>query len=30
LPISVAHVSRPLSSARNISVRKLFRDMTPE
>jgi hypothetical protein len=29
LPMSVAHVSRPLSSATNITVRKLFKDMTP-
>jgi hypothetical protein len=30
LPMSVAHVLRPLSSARNITVHKLFKETTPE
>jgi hypothetical protein len=30
LPMLVAHVSRPLSSARNVTVRRLFKETTPE
>jgi hypothetical protein len=30
LPMPVAHVLRPLNSARNITVRKLFKETAPE